>query len=258
MTLRMGDGPVANLPPGLDAYAGYVDEGGLGVTYPGVVARFPSNLYGRPKHLSISVHGHPAQVGDVEKGALSSWSGYTVGYCAVSNVNALVAQFGRPPLLWTAHYDEAIGPHICSPVCWPGLVTTADGTQWTNHGKSWDESLLRDGFFDLLDPPTPGPSPIPTLQGGNMETTDPGTGGTWTVHQGTGAIECTGGAPYLGNLIGNRFGWQSVGVIAGIAARKDGAGQWGYDVAILRPAPGPDGAWFAHYTFPRDGSQANH
>ena len=32
--LRMVDGPVANLPPGFDAYAGYVNRSGIGITYP--------------------------------------------------------------------------------------------------------------------------------------------------------------------------------------------------------------------------------
>ncbi len=33
-------------------------------------------------------------------------------------------------------------------------MTTADGTQWTSHGNTYDESLLRDDFFDLTPRPT--------------------------------------------------------------------------------------------------------
>jgi hypothetical protein len=158
MSLRMADGPVANLPPGMDAYAGYVNDSGIGQTYPGVVAKFPDAL-----HLSITTDGDPAMCADVESGAMKGWAGYDYGYCSVSNVNALVAQFGRPRKLWTAHQDPAIGAHICSPLCWPGLVTTADGTQWIDHGGAWDESLLADGFFD------PPPSPPSNLtEGENM------------------------------------------------------------------------------------------
>lgn len=146
MTLRMADGPVANLPPGLDAYAGYVNRSGIGVTYPGVVARFPTASV-----LSITTNGSPAMCADVESGAMKTWQGYDYGYCAVSNVNAFVKAFGRPRKLWTAHYDPNLGAHICSPACWPGLVTTADGTQWTDHGGAYDESLLLDSFFA---PPT--------------------------------------------------------------------------------------------------------
>jgi hypothetical protein len=146
--MRMADGPVANLPPGLDAYAGYVNRSGIGITYPAVVAKYPNAL-----HLSITTNGSPAQCADVESGAMSNWTGYEYGYCSVANVNTLINQYGRPPKLWTAHYDPNIGAHICSPRCWPGLLTTADGTQWIDHNGAWDESLLSPTFF---------PQPIPT------------------------------------------------------------------------------------------------
>jgi len=151
MTLTMGDGPPANIPPGLDAVAGYVNKSGIGITYPAVVAKFPN-----AEHLSITTNGSPAMCADVEPGAMSSWAGYQYGYCSVNRVNSLIAQFGRPEKLWTAHYDPSIGAHICSPKCWPGLVTTADGTQWVDHG-GWDESLLSDTFFNQ-------PVPIPTKE----------------------------------------------------------------------------------------------
>lgn len=151
MTLRMADGPVANLPPGLDAYAGYVNRSGIGITWPGVSA-IPAKY-----HLSITTDGAPAMCADVENGAMSSWAGYTYGYSSVSNVNGLIARYGRPKKLWTAHYTGI--PHICSPACYPGLATTADGTQWTDHGGAWDESLLADDFFSLAPPPSPPPPP---------------------------------------------------------------------------------------------------
>lgn len=153
MTLRMADGPVANLPAGMDAYAGYVNRSGIGITYPQVVAWFPNAL-----HLSITTDGSTAQCADVESGAMTDWRGYAYGYCSVSRVNDLVKQFGRPKKLWTSHYDPKIGAHICSPKCWPGLVTTADGTQWTDHG-GWDESVLADDFFALAPRPQPIPDP---------------------------------------------------------------------------------------------------
>jgi hypothetical protein len=142
----MADGPVANLPAGFDAYAGYVNDSGIGPTYPFVVARFPTAL-----HLAITTDGSPAECADVESGAMKSWIGYDWGYCAVSNVNALIGAYARPKKLWTAHHNERA--HICSPACWPGLVTTADGTQWTDHGGSYDESLLLGDFFDLAPQP---------------------------------------------------------------------------------------------------------
>lgn len=149
--MRMGDGPPGNIPDGLDAVAGYVDDSGIGVTFPAVVVDFP-----RLEHLSISVHGAGADCGDVEKGALSSWRGYSVGYCSISRLNAQLAQDGRPPKLWTAHYDPVLGAHRCAPTiprCVEAaggrLTETADGTQWTDHGGIWDESLLADDFFDF-------------------------------------------------------------------------------------------------------------
>lgn len=150
MTLRMGDGPPANIPAGLDAAAGYVDNSGIGITWPAVQTM--SVRY----HLSISVHGWPAMCGDVERGALGSWKGYTVGYCSISAAAALVARDGRPEKLWTAHYTGYA--HICSSVCGYGFTGQADGTQWTDHGGLWDESLLLDDFFSFQGP-QPNPQP---------------------------------------------------------------------------------------------------
>ncbi len=145
--LTMADGPVANLPPGFDAYAGYVNKSGDGITYPGMVAKYPDAL-----HLSITTNDSPAMCADVESGAMTNWSGYDYGYCSVSRVNDLISRYGRPRKLWTAHYDYPGGSHICSPICTPGLVTMADGTQWIDHGP-YDESLLLPTFFDPPQPP---------------------------------------------------------------------------------------------------------
>lgn len=150
MTLVMGDGPVANLPPGLAAYAGYTNDSGIGETYPAIEVLAAAQ---KAIPFSITTNGSPAQCADVENGAMSDWTGYTWGYCSVSNVNSLIAKYGRPKVLWTAHQDPSIGKHICSPSCWPGLVTTADGTQWVDHNGLWDESVLSDTFFDPFQLP---------------------------------------------------------------------------------------------------------
>lgn len=149
----MADGPVDNLPDGMDAYAGYVNVSGIGKTFAPVVSKFPN-----AKHLSITTNSSVADCADVEAGGMLGWRDYTVGYCSVARVNALVAQLGRPLKLWTAHYDPTIGPHICGPdtcnykVSGQPLVTHADGTQWTDHGGAFDESLLRDDFFSFQVP----------------------------------------------------------------------------------------------------------
>lgn len=140
MTLSMADGRVNNLPVMQNAYAGYVDQSGIGVTFPDIVARFPGAY-----HLSISVHGAAAMCGDVENGALSSWVGYTYGYCSLSRAQALINQFGRPKKLWVAHYTNV--PHICTPACGLGFEDYADGTQYSDNGGLYDSSLLRDDFF---------------------------------------------------------------------------------------------------------------
>lgn len=165
--LRMYDGPVENCPNDGDAYAGYVDNSGIGETYDKMVAAHPGK-----KVLSIATMvGFKADCGDVESGALSSWAGFVVGYCSVSRVNQLIAEFGRPKKLWTAHDDPAIGAHVCSASCWPGLVTTADGTQWgqgkAGNGGSYDISWLAEDFFNWQQPqpqpqPQPAPLPVPT------------------------------------------------------------------------------------------------
>ena len=138
----MADGPVGNLPLGFDAYAGYVDQSGIGVTFPAVALAHPT-----ARLLSISVHGNPAQCADVEQNAMTDWRGYPVGYCAVSNAMAFIAAYGRPQKLWTAHYTGVA--HICGPdTCkYPGLTISADGTQWWS--STYDESLLSDNFFDF-------------------------------------------------------------------------------------------------------------
>ena len=168
MTMRMGDGPVDNLPSGLDAYAGYVNQSGIGITYPGILVKFPN-----AHHLPITTNGSPARCADVERGAMSTWKGYEIGYASVSSTGDLIARDGRPKLLWTAHYTDV--PHICtSAACWPSspVPWVADGTQWTTHGGVWDESLLTDAFFPVPHPPQP-PIHLPSTpsNGGRMSTT---------------------------------------------------------------------------------------
>lgn len=87
-----------------------------------------------------------------------------------------------------------------------------------------------------------------------MNTLDPTTDGTWIVDPTDGHVEAIHGAPYLGGLIGNRFGWQQVGTIAGIQAVKDPSGTWGYDIIVRAFQVEPAGNWFTVYHFPRDGS----
>lgn len=180
MTLRMADSIVAaNLPPGMDAYAGYVD--GSWPDYPDIVGI-------EAKHyLSITVYlANEAMCLDVENGdATADQAGtfvderralgipYPVLYTSISNMGAVVAALGTRPRntykLWSAHYDASIGAHICGPgTCayferlGQGTTPQCDGTQWVDHG-GWDESLLADDFFGPAVPPAP-PAPPPGPQ----------------------------------------------------------------------------------------------
>jgi hypothetical protein len=190
--LTMFDGPVANLPKGADAYAGYVNRSGIGITWPEVSA-LPATY-----HLSITTDGSSAMCADVEKGAMTSWKGYTVGYCSVANVNAYVKQFGRPTKLWTAH--TGAGEHICGPTtCNYGgnLVTAADGTQWNSPG-GYDQSTLLPNFFSFLAPPTPPWTPAPsTLKENNMLARNTAGSGYWGARP-NGSTYAQLGATYLG------------------------------------------------------------
>lgn len=158
VTLRMADGPVANLPAGYDAYGCYLSDGGDGVTCPACVLAFPLSYI-----LTFSTAvGVAAMCADVEKGALSSWAGYDYGYCSIANLLANLRQGGQPKKILTAHYG--IGAHICSPsnpVCLAeagGPFPAVDGTQWTDNAQlgdgAYDESLLLSNFFDLTPAPT--------------------------------------------------------------------------------------------------------
>jgi hypothetical protein len=208
----MADGPVGTLPAGLDAYAGYVNQSGIGITYPGVLSRFPN-----ARHLSITTNGSVAMCADVESGAMIHWTGYEYGYCSVSNVNELVAKYGRPARLWTAHYTGTA--HICSPHCTPGLVTSADGTQWVDHG-SWDESLLNDNFFDLTSPPP---------QGADMVIASTPSGNGYYIAKPDGSVDAYGDAVYHGGINNAGPGGASALVAGdactGISVRPSG-GYW--------------------------------
>lgn len=85
--------------------------------------------------------------------------------------------------VWTAHYGR--GQHICGPdTCneGAGRMTSADATQWIDHG-GWDESLIRMDFFGG-NAPNPAPTPDPPKQDEENEVnTDIIVIGN-TVHQG--------------------------------------------------------------------------
>jgi hypothetical protein len=182
MVLKMGDAvTVSNLPPGLDAYAGY--ENGLYQTMDQLAARFPGK-----RLLGISVFlADVGQFLDVERydatpdQASAYWhmrraAGVTRPgmYASISVMPDVVNALSNAGItrteyrLWSAHYQ--FGEHICGPsTCNYNAnvqrVETpwCDGTQWTNNGGLWDTSLLLDDFFiEGVDrPPMANSNPLP-------------------------------------------------------------------------------------------------
>lgn len=154
--LRMADSTVvANLPPGMDAYAGYVS--GNWPTF--------GSLPPAAHHLSITpTPGVGANCADLEKGdwtlaqapqalAIGCWCLYT----SVANVvalRAIVPQGGYK--LWTAHWNGVA--HICGPRTCGACPVTADGTQWQSL-PGYDLSLLRTDFFGPMATRTPSGTP---------------------------------------------------------------------------------------------------
>ena len=159
------------IPKDAEAVAGYI--GGHWPTYTRVVAGWP-----HAKHLSIAVSTlYDADCLDVEPGdatiALApAWvkrqlklrrekvKTYNTKlpwvYTSASWGNKLIAALraaglvqGQDYIWWSAHYDPARGKHFCSPKCYPGLLHTAQATQFTDKalGRHLDESVLGPGLF---------------------------------------------------------------------------------------------------------------
>lgn len=162
-------------PNGAAAYAGYVD-GRIGnqPNYAHIVSEFP-----HAEHLSITLTGANADVADVENGAMvtshvPAWYRQQVArgidrpviYASASKMKTeilpLLTVIGVPRSkvrLWTAHYEDKHGAHICGPgkdTCGQ-LPVDADGTQWTQNyqGRNLDASLLVAGFFGSTTPAKP-------------------------------------------------------------------------------------------------------
>jgi hypothetical protein len=168
VTLTMYDSTnVGTLPPGADAYAGYVQ--GAFQTFAALKRLFAA---GGAHLLSIAVFASgdadclDIETGDATIAQAPGWVKRQLArgahrpclYTSVSNMDALVTALGGAGIprteirLWSAHYGQ--GKHICGPgTC--GLTSHAcDGTQWTDAalGRSLDESILLSGFFSLSAP----------------------------------------------------------------------------------------------------------
>lgn len=169
MTLRMGDAvTVSNLPPGLDAYAGYIDGryaniGAIASQHPGAYI-LPITVWLANEGTAIDIEPSDANPPDAPAFVnlrIAAGVSRPVLYSSISEMPAVVAALNASKLprytyrLWSAHYD--VGSHICGPTTcrYQGDATPAcDGTQWIDHNNAWDESLLSDSFFVPVKPPT--------------------------------------------------------------------------------------------------------
>lgn len=166
MTLAMPDSTeVGNLPPGYDAYLGYID--GKFNTEASLRARFPA-----AQLVLLTVTGGTLQADgcDVEPGNLAPGNGCLwvrgklvaepgfrpVIYASVSQMPLVLRSMNDLDIernevrLLSAHYGE--GAHICGPRSCGAISTDMDGTQWTAmakglNGTDIDMSMLADDFF---------------------------------------------------------------------------------------------------------------
>ena len=158
---------VGTLPPGADAYAGYVQ--GAFLTFPALQRLFAADgahllsiaVFASGDADCLDIESEDATVAQAPgwvKRQLARGAHRPCLYSSVSNMDALVTTIGGAGIsraevrLWSAHYGQ--GKHICGPgTC--GLTGHAcDGTQWTDAalGRSLDESVLLSDFFSLSAP----------------------------------------------------------------------------------------------------------
>lgn len=231
--LRMGDSTVPRAIPGaLGCYAGYID--GQWASYSPLVALHP----GLPV-LSIATSPmHRAQVLDIESGdaRIADAPGWCTRYyratrprlyTSIANAAALItamanAGWARPRyFLWTAHYTGVA--HLCSPACGYGMPTTADATQWVDHGQ-WDESLATEAYV------TGG---MHTMGTASSMASHPSGQGYWIAGS-DGAVFAYGAAAYHGGLgqvdpsrpPGGANAVAGAAPVVGMTATPDGRGYW--------------------------------
>lgn len=148
---------VDHIPKDAKAVAGYVN---------GNYQTFPSLKAGWPKARKVSIavtssvdaHCLDVEPGDATNGDAPGWFfrhdrkkyGKAIFYTSASNVAPLMAVLEQAGIkradfkVWAAHFTNH--RHVCSPdVCG---YPSADGTQFTTHQESLDESALRPSFWE--------------------------------------------------------------------------------------------------------------
>lgn len=162
------------LPPGADAYAGYVN--GTFANFEALKAKFPkAHLLDIAVSANVNATCLDVETGDATIGQIFNWFKAQkargvfrpVIYTSAGNLHQLYLTmtangFARSTYrVWSAHYGS--GQHVCgATTCGFSLNGgSADGTQWTDValGRSLDESVLADNFFQAAPPPPPPPPP---------------------------------------------------------------------------------------------------
>ncbi len=158
------------LPVGAYAYAGYVD--GSWANFPALKAKFPGahlldiTVFANANATCLDVESGDATIAQVFgwfKAQAARHVYRPVIYTQAGNLDLLYATmkangFARGTYrVWSAHYTNS--QHICGPgSCGYSLGgSEVDGTQFTDValGRSLDESVLVDKFFDTLTVPPP-------------------------------------------------------------------------------------------------------
>jgi len=167
MTLAMPDSvTVAKLPPGYDAYLGYIDgdfntAAALRAKFPGAQLVLLTVTGG-----TTAADGCDVEIGDLTVAGGVAWAVRKLGaapasrpvlYASVASMQYVlnelsINRISRPAVrLLSAHWGA--GPHICGPGSCGEVSTEMDGTQWTNGfsrpdgQEDFDMSMLADDFF---------------------------------------------------------------------------------------------------------------
>lgn len=157
MTITMYDAvTVGNIPHDAPAVAGYVD--GF-INYGDMVRSFPN-----AKHISISIHGNPADILDVESGAATP--GMVIPW-----IDARFKEGADRPGVyatlssWNGGIWHALEPYGSKVRRWVAdwtfreeILAGYDAQQWTGGQRApYDISACLDSFFDGPPPPPPDP-----------------------------------------------------------------------------------------------------
>lgn len=209
MTLRMADAiDPNNLPPGMDAYAGY-DNGNWPDFQAIAAAHGSAHLLDLTTFFANVGTGEDIEAGDASPDTAPAYvqERTAAGVCrpvlygSMDLMPTIVGYLNKAGIartayrLLSAHYGA--GEHICGPsTC--GCPVQCDGTQWVDHG-GWDESVLADDFFAL---PTPEVTMSALARPIVAVALRPQNDGYWLVAQDGGIFAFGDAQPFTDPVVG--------------------------------------------------------